>query len=441
MNDYNDYKVWELLLPPQEQGAPGRRVTGAYGHRITFAEGGPVLDGTSGLWNVNLGYGNQAIANAVHKALIEASYLTLFRYGHDYAADAASALIEAAGGRYSRVLFSTSGGAANDAVMKLARQYAVLREERDRRLVIGLRDSYHGQTYGAFALTGEDLGQAMYGADLTLVRHVSRSDSSELAGLLATHGPQVAAVVVEPVLGTGAHALTTDMVEALDKLRRQHGFLLVCDEVATGFGRTGTMFASSTWTAAPDVLITSKGLTNGTCAAAAALIAHHVYAEFERANMTFVHGETQAGTPPTCAAILATLQQFKELDALPKSRRNGQLLDNGLREIAEHNELVSEVTGAGCFRGLHLRLPGGQPLWSHHVTQVIEAIRIRGALVHPGPSAIQVVPALTFREQEVADLLGAVDAGLHDFMAARLAKRSAIKRGDARHGQRAGSRG
>jgi adenosylmethionine-8-amino-7-oxononanoate aminotransferase len=418
-----DYPVWDLLLPLREHGSADRRLVHARGHRLRFACGDDVLDATSGLWNVNLGYGNEAIANAISAALVDASYLTLFRYGHDYAAAAARALIAAAGpGSYSRVLFSTSGSAANDAAMKLARHYAILCDEPERRLVVGLRDSYHGQTFGAFSLTGEDLGQASYSVDTSLVRHVDHSDPQELSLLLAEYGSQVAAVVVEPVLGTGAHALSENMIDALLELRRRFGFLLVCDEVATGFGRVGTLFASQQWSESPDILVTSKGLTNGTCAAAALLVGHEICAAFEDASAVLVHGETQAGTPPSCAAVVATLEQFEQLGALDSGRRNAKRLEDGLRAIADRNELVSGVTGAGCFRGLHLRTRRGELFWSHHVSQVIRAIRARGALVHPGPSAIQLVPALTFSEAEITELLTAVEVGLSDFADARKSK-------------------
>jgi adenosylmethionine-8-amino-7-oxononanoate aminotransferase len=420
-----DYGAWDLLLPPDEHGAPHRRAVRARGHRIDFADGASVLDATSGLWNVNLGYGNRAIAEAVAEALVDASYLTMFRYGHEYARAAAAELLAAAGAdRYSRVLFSTSGSAANDATMKLARQYAVLRKEPERRIVVGLKDSYHGQTYGSFALSGDDLGQELYGADRRLIRHVDRADPDDLNRLLEGCGREVAAVVVEPVLGTGAHALPAMMIDALLAARRRYGFLLVCDEVATGFGRTGTLFASQRWAEAPDVLLTSKGLTNGTCAAAAILISDAVREEFGRTGAVLVHGETQAGTPASCAAITATLRQFEALGALDTGRRNASALADGLRVLAGRDAMVAEVTGAGCFLGLHLRMPTGAPLWAHHVTQVIEAIRVHGVLVHPGPSAIQIVPALTFTPPEITEVLDAVEAGLADFAAARAAKRN-----------------
>ncbi|MFF8960613.1 daptide-type RiPP biosynthesis aminotransferase [Streptomyces sp. NPDC014894] len=421
-----DHPVWDLLLPPSEHGSPHRHVVRAHGHRLTFADGAEVLDATSGLWNANLGYGNEAVAEAVARATAEASYMGAFRRSHDYARDAARALIEAAGpDAYARVLFSTSGSSANDVAMKIARQYASLRGQEDRKLIVGLRGSYHGQTYGGFSLSGEDFRKPMYGADTSLIRHVGHDDPRELTRLLEECGSQVASVVVEPVLGSGSLALGADMVKALVTLRREHGYLLVCDEVAAGFGRTGTLFASELWPESPDLLLTSKGLTNGSCAASAVLVGHRVWDEFAEHDATLIHGETQAGTPASCAAIVATLQQIRELDALSTARRNGRLLAEGLKGLVARLDLAAEVTGLGCFQALHLRTPSGAPYWQPHVMRMLDAVRARGVLVYPGPSALQFFPALTWSEAEIGELLAAVEAGLTDFAAAREARAAA----------------
>ncbi|WP_194912064.1 daptide-type RiPP biosynthesis aminotransferase [Catenulispora rubra] len=419
------YPAWNLLLAPSEQGTPHRIVKSAHGHRLVFAEGGEVLDGTSGLWNVNLGYGNRVIAQAVADALVDASYLPSFRYSHDYSQAAARALIDAAGPEhFAKVLFSTSGSAVNDATMKLARQYAALIKEPQRRLVVGLKESYHGQTFGAMALSGEELGQELYGVDRSLLRHVDPFDPAELEELMHQCGEQVAAMVIEPVMGTGCREIPAEMISAILRLRREHGFILVCDEVASGFGRVGPLFASQEFPEPPDILLTSKGLTNGTCGAAALLAGPHIWAAFEAADTMFVHGSTQAGTPPSCAAITATLGEFDALGALESGRRNAALLETGLRELAERHETVAELSGRGCMRGLHLRAERDRPFWGGHITRLVDTVRRHGALVHPGPSAIELFPALTYTEAEIGELLAAVDAGLTEFEDARRARKS-----------------
>ncbi|WP_262060834.1 aminotransferase class III-fold pyridoxal phosphate-dependent enzyme [Streptomyces sp. STR69] len=186
--------LWPSLLAPEHHGKDELCAVAAEGVRVRFADGRELLCVSSGLWNTNLGYGNRAVAEAAAEALRSASYLSTFRYENVYARRAADALVQAAGAEhYGRVLFSTSGGAANDLAMKVARHYLAL-----RKVVVGLRGSYHGLTFGGFALTGEDLGQQLYGVDQRLVRHVPPNDPGELRTLLARQGGQIAAVVVEP---------------------------------------------------------------------------------------------------------------------------------------------------------------------------------------------------------------------------------------------------
>ena len=201
-------------------------------------------------------------------------------------------------------------------MMELVRHYQALRGEDSRDVVVGLRNSWHGLTYGSFALTGQPLGQDVYRVDRSKVRHVSHEDVAELVELLEREGDKIAAIILEPVLGTGAHPVSDELLEAIEDLRAQYGFLVVADEVATGFGRTGSYFASQNWPFKPDVMITSKGLTNGTCAASAIVVSHDVCEMFERTDAVLFHGETQAGSPISCAAMIATIAEMERLDAV-----------------------------------------------------------------------------------------------------------------------------
>lgn len=215
--------LWASLVPADTVFMEKDVAIGAKGHRIEYADGSTRLCATSGLWNVPLGYGNPVISDAVTKAMHDASYLSLFRVPHRYAEDAAEALIEVANPRrYKRVIFSTSGGAANDAAMKLCRQYWNQNGNSSRSIVVGLRGSYHGTMYGSHALSGDDLLQSAYSVDRRSIRHVAHHDEGEqLETLLKREGSRVAAVVVEPVLGSGAYALSGTFVDRLLSLREK----------------------------------------------------------------------------------------------------------------------------------------------------------------------------------------------------------------------------
>lgn len=406
--------VWEGLSAPSTWTREDERAVGAHGVRVAFADGSSRLCATSGLWNVPLGYGNDAVADAVGSALRSASYLSLFRTSHAFADEASEALLAMAGTeQLSRVVFSTSGAAVNDLAMKLARQAAALKGASSRNVVVGLHGSYHGLTYGAMALSGDRLGQSVYAADRRAVRHVTPHDGGlQLRQLFAREGDRIAALVLEPVLGSGAFPLDDEFLDAVAQVRREFDVVLVADEVATGFGRTGRFLASERWPVQPDVVLLSKALTNGAAAASVALVSDELCDVFDAADAVFVHAETQAGTPASCAAILATAREFARMDALRLSQRLATALDTTIAGIRAHPGVVGE-RGSGCFRALVLAREG-RPLDGREVTEVVSAVRRAGAIVQPGPSCIQLVPAFVFGAGDLQELASAVVDGLVD---------------------------
>lgn len=410
--------LWPAMIPLSRAGDDEICIVAAQGHRLSFADGSEALCATSGLWNVNLGYGNPAIAEGISGTLHSLSYGGTFRYENEIARQAAAALLDVTGSRYSRVIFSVSGGTANDAVMKLARQYHALRGQSQRKLVVGLRGSYHGLTFGAHGLAGEDLGQQVYGVDLRLVRHISPNDEAQLEALFRALGAQIAAVVVEPVLGSGAVPLSASYIARLGELVGEHGVLLVADEVATGFGRTGDFFASMNWSRPPDVLIASKGLTNGTLPASALLVGEPIVREFHGHDAVFTHAETQAGTAVTAAAVLATVDEISRIDAVVRGRGVSDGLDRLIAALMTKEPRIVAAQGTGCFRALRLsdpECPG--PLAQHRVPLLVQSIRRAGAVVHPGPGGIQLIPALTYGPVDLEELGKAIGEGISEHFA------------------------
>ncbi|MFK0007997.1 daptide-type RiPP biosynthesis aminotransferase [Paenarthrobacter sp. NPDC090520] len=403
--------LWVPLVTQHDFDQDSFTATAADGVHVTFADKQRRLCAKSGLWNANLGFGNSFIAAAVAEELKRASYLSLFRTAHERAIEAAGALLGLSGNTFSKVLFSTSGSAANDAVMKLARQFCVLNGQPERKLIVGLKGSYHGLTYGSQALSGDELGQAVYGVDARNVRHIGFDTTQELDNLMRREGHRIAAIVVEPVLGSGAEVVPEDFLQALRRHRQEHGFLLVADEVATGFGRVSSWFVSDEWVESPDIIVTSKGLTNGTAACAALLIAHRITDVFDATESVFVHGETQAGTPSTCAAVLATISEMERLDF---QRLNKEVADGLDRLLADLKDVrgIGGTTGRGCMRGVKLHTDNGSPLSANGTLAVVRRIHQAGAIVQPGPGRIQLLPSLTYTEDNFRELHVAIVHGL-----------------------------
>ncbi|MFC9718373.1 daptide-type RiPP biosynthesis aminotransferase [Micrococcus luteus] len=401
------------MLPADHESDDGLCAVSARGVRVQYADGSERLCGTSGLWNCNLGYGNEAVVRAASEALSDASYLSVWGYENSYAREAAECLVNLAGPEwFTRVLFSTSGGSANDLVMKIARHYYAIRGDEERKGIVGLEGGYHGLTFGAFALTSSSLGQGMYGVDRRMVAHVPPNDSDALEKLLLKNPGRVAAVVVEPVIGTAAVPLTSDYVDALLDMRERYDFLLVADEVSTGFCRIGPMFASHEWPSPPDILISAKGLTNGTAAASAVIVSGKVSDTFADAGAVLSHAETQAGTPVVTASILAVASEMERLDAASLSRAVSVGLDAHLDELQAREVMVSASTGRGCLRAVHLQDSNGESLGRAEIGDVVASIRRAGAVVHPGPGCVQLLPALVYGNEDLSELMDRVAFGL-----------------------------
>lgn len=403
----NASQVLVPLLAPGDWASSALAV-GASGTTVRFADDVEAIDATSGLWNVPFGYGRHEFTEAISTALEQASYLSLFRRSHVWAEEAAQAVLNVVPPSFTRVFFTTSGGSANDAVMKMLRQRAALSNRPERRIVVGLTGSYHGLTYGAHSLSGDELAQSLYGVDRSAVRHVSHNDADALELLLRREGNQICGIIVEPVLGSGAYPLSADFLAALERAV-SGGIPVIADEVATGFGRTGPFLASQSWPFSPDVVILSKALTNGTLGAAAVVLGERLVNEFDSANVPFIHAETQAGTPAVCAAILQSVAGLAELLGPNGFPRVSGGLDRAISVISRHPRVIGS-SGVGSFRAL--RVEGADT--SQEVLRLVEAIRLRGAIVHPAPSGIQFVPPAVFSNEDLVTLARVVSEALDE---------------------------
>jgi adenosylmethionine-8-amino-7-oxononanoate aminotransferase len=386
-------------------------VARAQGVRVWDDHGRRYLDAMSGLWNVACGYGEPRIADAVRDQLLRLSYGTLFRRGSEPAAELAERLLDIAPAPYHRVFYSCSGGAAVDTAMKLARRWQRLAGRRGRHLVVGLAGSYHGTMYGGMTVSGQDLDQDEYGADTAGVRHVPVNDVAALERLFAADGGRIAAVAVEPVLGNGCIVAEHAYLDRLGQLCAASDVVTVVDEVATGFGRTGRMFASEGFPFAPDLLLLSKAVTSGYLPLAATLVSERVATAFDRAAVVFSHGETQSGSAPACAAALATLALFEDDDLVRRAAAAGKLLAAELDELAGHR-LVTGHAGVGLMRAVSVRRGDGGLPDAGDVTRLVARVRREGALVQPGPDGVELFPPLVITSEEIAELVGCLRRAL-----------------------------
>jgi adenosylmethionine---8-amino-7-oxononanoate aminotransferase len=378
------------------------------GSHLIDVDGRRYIDGTASLWCNVHGHRHPVIDAAVGEQLSRVAHSTMLGLSHPGAAELAGRLVEIAPPGLSRVFYSDSGSTAAEIALKMAFQFQAQRggEHARRTAFVKLRGAYHGDTIGSVSVGGIDLFHAAYGPLLFETHAAEPGDAEDLARVLAKHGEEVAAVIVEPLVQGAAGILVQPpgYLGAVRELCDEHGVLLICDEVATGFGRTGTMFACEQEGVAPDLLCLAKGLTGGYLPLAATLATERIYEGFlgtPAEQRTFFHGHTYTGNPLACAAALASLDVFESERTIERLQPKIALLGERLEEIGAMPE-VAEIRRRGFMVGIDLGAHDPALRMGHRVT--LEARR-RGALARPLGDTVVLVPPLSISAADLDRLL------------------------------------
>ena len=368
-------------------------------------DGNRYLDGHSSLWCNVHGHRHPVLDAAIREQVDRVSHTTMLGLSHPGAAELASRLVAIAPPGLSRVFYSDSGATAAEVALKMAFQYHQQRGESRRTSFVHLREGYHGDTIGSVSVGGIDLFHATYRPLLFETQMAEPGDAADMERILATHGEEIAAVIVEPLVqGAGGMLVHPEgYLRAVRELCDRHGILLIADEVAVGFGRTGTMFACEQEDVAPDFLCLAKGITGGYLPLAATLSTEAIYDGFLGAAeefRTFFHGHTYTGNPLACAAALATLDVFEQERTLERLQPKIALFEALLAEVGAIDG-VAEIRQRGFMAGIDLGDWDPSLRMGHRVTN---AARERGAIVRPLGNTVVLVPPLAISEEELRSL-------------------------------------
>ncbi|MFZ5470900.1 MAG: adenosylmethionine--8-amino-7-oxononanoate transaminase [Myxococcota bacterium] len=319
------------------------------------------FDGVSSLWVTVHGHRKREIDAAIRAQLDKLAHSTLLGLAHEPSIELAAKLCALAPEGLTRVFYSDSGSTAVEVALKMAYQYWAQKGRPRKRRFAALGEAYHGDTVGAVSLGGIDLFHATFRGLLFDVERLPTPSKECLTAakrLFQEKGEELAALVVEPLIqgAAGMQVQPPGFLAELEKLCRAHQILLVCDEVATGFGRTGTMFAVEQEKVRPDFLCLAKGLTGGYLPLAATLTTDEVYSAFLGTvgeKKAFFHGHTYTGNPLACAAALANLELFESEGTLEKMKPTVAALAKALEEVAGLAH-VGEVRRKGLMVGIEL---------------------------------------------------------------------------------------
>ena len=420
------------------------------GCELIDTDGNRYLDGVSSLWVNVHGHGHPTLDAAITAQLGRLAHSTFLGLTHPPAIELAARLVALAPGRLDRVFFSENGAASVEVALKMAYSYWRHKGE-DRPRFVRLENAYHGDTIGAVSIGGIDRFHETYRPLLFSTASnpspycyrcplgLSPADcglrcADALEEVLAAEGDQVAAVVIEPLVQGAAGIITAPdgHLRRVADIARRHGVLLVVDEVATGFGRTGKMFACEHEGIEPDILCLAKGLTGGYLPLSATLATAQVFDAFlarPEEHRTLYHGHSYSGNPLCCAVALANLDVFEAEGTIASLPAKVEALAAALKPLADHPH-VGEVRQRGLMVGIELVADRAtkEPFPEHLQVgaEVARATRPRGAIVRPLGDVVVLMPPLAMTEDELARLVSATAAAVDEATSAAFTTLAAL---------------
>ncbi len=368
------YKRWDI------------EVVQAEGTKVTDANGKKYLDFISGIGVCNLGHRHPAVQKALEDQLEKVWHVSnLFTIKEQE--EAARLLSEAAGG--GRVFFCNSGAEANEAAIKLARKHT------GRPKIVSFLQSFHGRTIGAMSATGQAKIQEGFGPLVPDIVYSQYNDSEALEELV---DEETAAVMLEVIQGEGGVIPAgQEFLKEAERLCRENGAMLIIDEVQTGIGRTGKMFAFQHYGLSPDIITAAKGLGSGF--PVGAMIGKEQLAESFGPGS---HGTTFGGNPLASAAAKATLETINQEQFLKDAQAKGEYLQTSLEKLAHDNDRIKGIRGKGLMAGIVL---------DEEAAPLIADLQENGLLAVPaGPRVIRLLPPLTVSQEEIDQAVSALAA-------------------------------
>jgi adenosylmethionine-8-amino-7-oxononanoate aminotransferase len=414
----DDRFVWH---PYTQHGLnqPPIPISRAEGAHLYAEDGRRIFDAVSSWWVTLHGHAHPKISAAIAEQAATLEQVIFAGFTHEPAARLAAELIHRAPAPLQRVFFSDDGSTAVEVAVKIALQYHRNRGE-DRRLIAALDNAYHGDTFGAMSVSGRGLFTEPFSPLLfDVARLPDPVDSDVVAALeqlIATRGRELAAVIVEPMLlGAGGMRMWSGAsLRAIRELTAAHGVPLIADEVLTGFGRTGPMFACEHASISPDLTCLSKGLTGGALPLGATLVREELFESFrsDDRTRTLFHGHSFTANPIACAAALASLSLLDDACAAERHR-----IERAHRCAAERLSTIDGVCNARVLGTvLALEIESGPDGYLNAIGPALNRFGLeRGVLLRPLGNTIYVLPPYCSTDE---DLAGAYDV-IAEFASAR----------------------
>lgn len=396
-------------------------------------EGKRYIDGVSSLWVTVHGHRKKEIDDAVKAQLDKIAHSTLLGLSNVPSIELAEKLITLAPKGLTRVFYSDSGSTAVEIALKMAFQYRQLKGQKEKTKFIALKEAYHGDTIGSVSVGGMELFHEifrplLFKAHRVMAPHCYRCEKGlelstcglaclgDVEELMEKHHSEIAALVMEPLVQGAAGMIThpEGYLKGVRELCNKYDIHLILDEVATGFGRTGKMFACEHEGVSPDLMTVAKGITGGYLPLAATLATEEIYEAFkgEYSELkAFFHGHTYTGNPLASAAAIASIDLFDSEDTLDQMKGKIDQLTKRLETFKDHPH-VGDVRQLGFMVGIELVKNKDEgidyPFERRAGHKVIMEARKHGAIIRPLGNVVVLMPPLSISDDELETLLNIV---------------------------------
>lgn len=399
----------------------------ALGMYYYTSSGNKILDGISGLWCCNLGHGRKEISDAVAKQMCDLDYATAFQVSHNAVHVLSDRLIDLLSkSEYTRnlkhVFFTNSGSESVDTALKIALAYHKVTNSPEKIILVGREKGYHGVCFGGMSVGGIDNNKKQFRPILANIEHlphvldINKNSYSKgfpafgvehadyLQKIIAKHGPdKIAAVIIEPFSGSaGVIVPPLGYLQRIHEITKKNNILLIFDEVISGFGRVGDIFAAARWEVKPDIITSAKAITNGCIPMGAVFISDFIYDSLmqgdERAIELF-HGFTYSGHPVACAAALASLDIFESEDLFKRSREIECYWQDAVHSLKGLPNII-DIRNIGLAAAIEFKSddPNLQGFYGYNI---FDFCFNRGLLVRHTGDIVALAPPLIISKKEI----------------------------------------
>lgn len=400
---WRPYAQMQLLPPPV-------KAVRTEGSRIHLDDGRVLVDGIASWWTAAHGYNNPHILAAMHKQLDTMPHIMFGGMTHDPAITLSQKLVKIAPRGLNRVFFTDSGSVSVEVAMKMALQYWQNIGQPNKNKFVCFRGGYHGDTFGAMAVS--DPEDSMHKAFKSTVSHqfvldipTSEYSFAEFEDTMQAIAKNTAALIIEPLVqgAEGMRFYSADTLEAIHRVAKANNILFIADEIATGFGRTGSMFACNEAGITPDIMCLGKALTGGCITLAATMATEAVFEAFlaDSQDKAFMHGPTYMANPLACAAAIASLELFEREDRVGQA----EAIEIQLREELfplRFTEGVRDVRIKGAIGVVELDADTIDKVWFNQ--RFVEL----GVWIRPIKNVLYLMPALTISKEDISLLTEAI---------------------------------